>query len=203
MTAGHLIAFEGLDQSGKQTQAEWLVAAFRAEGREVHTLSFPDYHTSIGAEIGQALQGRRAYGADVLQLLYIANRYEYAESIRDWLGAGAIVVADRYAASSLAYGEAQGLDVDWLADVQRHLPPAELTLMLDIAPQTSLERKRAARDRFERDLPLLGRVRDSYRRQAGAPSWHLIDGTQPAAVVRDEVTRVVRARLGLLSPPRS
>ena len=139
----------------------------------------------------------------MLQLLYIANRYEYAPRVREWLASGAIVIADRYAASSVAYGEAQGLDVAWLDDIQRRLPPADLTLMLDIAPETSLERKRAARDRFERDLPLLARVRESYRRQSEALAWHLIDGAQAPALVRDEVSRAVRSRLGLLSPPRS
>ena len=197
-TPGRLIAFEGLDQSGKQTQAEWLTGALQQAGCAVRTVSFPDYTTTIGAEIGQALQGQRAYGPDVLQLLYIANRYEYAARIRGWLSEGAMVVADRYAASSLAYGEALGLDVPWLTDTQRRLPPADLTLVLDIAPETSLERKRAARDRFERDLPLLARVRESYRRQAQAPDWRLIDGTQTPEAVRAEVTAAVRARLGLL-----
>lgn len=195
--AGRLIAFEGLDQSGKQTQAESLVAALAAAGHAVRTVSFPDYTTSIGAEIGQALQGHRAYGPDVLQLLYIANRYEHAPAIRQWISEGAIVVADRYAASSLAYGEAQGLDLAWLTDTQRRLPPADLTFLLDIAPETSLERKRAARDRFERDLPLLSRVRDSYRRQAAAPGWHFVDGTRPPEAVRADILSAVRARLGL------
>ncbi len=198
MTPGCLMAFEGLDQSGKQTQAEWLAQALQQAGFAVRTVSFPDYGTTIGAEIGQALQGQRSYGADVLQLLYIANRYEYAPRIRGWLAEGAMVVADRYAASSLAYGEALGLDVSWLADAQRLLPPADLTIVLDIAPETSLERKRAARDRFERDLPLLARVRDSYRRQAQAPDWHLIDGARAPEAVRNEVATAVRARLGLL-----
>ena len=107
---GRLIAFEGLDQSGKQTQAEWLAEALRAAGHRVQTLSFPDYATTIGAEIGAALHGQRTYRPDVLQLLYIANRYEHAPAIRSWLAEGTMVVADRYAASSLAYGEAQGLD---------------------------------------------------------------------------------------------
>ena len=198
MTPGRLIAFEGLDQSGKQTQAEWLAAALEQAGYAVRIVSFPDYATTIGAEIGQALQGQRPYGADVLQLLYIANRYEYAARIRAWLAEGAMVVADRYAASSLAYGDAFGLDVAWLTDTQRLLPPADLTLVLDIAPETSLERKRAARDRFERDLPLLARVRDSYRRQAQGPDWHLIDGARAPEAVRHEVAAAVRARLGLL-----
>jgi dTMP kinase len=203
MAAGRIIAFEGLDQSGKQTQAAWLADALRAEGHGVQTLSFPDYATAIGVEIGEALQGRRPYGADVLQLLYIANRYEHAPRLREWLARGDMVVADRYAASSLAYGEAQGLDLGWLTDTQRLLPAADLTLMLDIAPETSLERKRAARDRFERDLPLLARVRESYRRQARSESWQLIDGTRAPEAVRQDVTLAVRSRLGLLSTPRS
>jgi dTMP kinase len=194
---GRLIAFEGLDQSGKQTQAESLAASLRAAGHTVQMISFPDYDTTIGAEIGAALQGQRAYGPDVLQLLYIANRFEFAPRIRAWLSAGQMVVADRYAASSLAYGEAQGLDVAWLADVQRLLPVADLTLVLDIAPETSLQRKRAARDKFERDLPLLSRVRASYQRQAAAPSWCLIDGAQPADAVQAAVSAAVRSRLAL------
>jgi dTMP kinase len=198
MAQGRLIAFEGLDQSGKQTQAEWLLAALQRAGHTVQTVSFPDYATSIGIEIGQALQGQRTYGPDVLQLLYIANRYEHAPMVRDWLSAGAIVVADRYAASSLAYGDAQGLDLAWLTDVQRHLPPADLTFLLDITPETSLGRKRAARDKFERDLPLLSRVRESYRRQAQAADWHLIDGTRTPEAVHDDVVNAVRARLALL-----
>ena len=101
-----------------------------------------------------------------------------------------MVVADRYAASSLAYGEAQGLDVAWLVEAQRLLPPADLTLVLDIAPETSLARKRAARDRFERDLPLLARVRDSYRRQAGGA------GVAPRSTARSRPTRC-----GARSPP--
>jgi dTMP kinase len=194
---GRLIAFEGLDQSGKQTQAAWLADALRAAGHRVQTLAFPDYATSLGAEIGAALHGQRSYGPDVLQLVYIANRYEHAPAIRAWLAEGQMVIADRYAASSLAYGEAQGLDLAWLTAAQRRLPPADLTLLLDIAPETSLARKHASRDKFEQDLPLLARVRESYRRQAAAPDWQLVDGTQPADAVRAAVTAAVRARLAL------
>ena len=74
--AGHIIAFEGLDQSGKQTQAERLRDRLKAEGHKSRLVAFPDYATSIGEEIARALQGEREYGPDVMQLLYIANRYE-------------------------------------------------------------------------------------------------------------------------------
>jgi dTMP kinase len=192
---GHVLAFEGLDQSGKQTQAERLSATLRAEGRSVQFLSFPEYSTAIGAEIGKALQGERDYAPDALQLLYIANRYEFRPRMREWLASGAVVICDRYLASSVAYGEAQGLDPAWLLEVQRLLPPPSLTLVLDIPPEVSLVRKHAARDRFERDLPLLSRVRGSYLRQAEAPGWVLIDGQQDKDEVTAAVTFAVRSRL--------
>jgi dTMP kinase len=192
---GHVIAFEGLDQSGKQTQSERLAATLAAEGRRVEFLSFPEYPTAIGAEIGKALHGEREYDPATLQLLYIANRYEFRPRMLDWLAAGAIVICDRYLASSVAYGEAQGLDPEWLRDVQRFLPAPALTIVLDITPEASLGRKGAGRDKFERDLPLLSRVRASYRRQAAAPDWLLLDGQQEVAAIAGLVIDAVRARL--------
>src|SRR5260221_4703114 len=168
MPAGALIAFEGLDQSGKQTQAELLRDSCKQQGRKGRLVSFPDYGTSIGEEIARALQGEREYGPDVMQLLYVANRYERKPDLQRWLDGGLILVCDRYMASSIAYGEAFGLDAAWLAEMQKYLPPAALTIMLDIAPETAAKRKSADRDRYERDLALLGRVRNSYRRQAAA-----------------------------------
>jgi dTMP kinase len=193
-----LIAFEGLDQSGKQTQAERLVAALGARGREVHFLSFPDYGTTIGCEIGRALQGERDYTAEVMQLLYVANRYEFRPAIERWIAAGADVICDRYLASSVAYGEAQGLDADWLMTIQKHLPQPSLTLLLDIPPEASLQRKERARDRYERDLALLGRVRASYLRQAAQPNWRRIDGAGDKDRVTTAVFSEVESRLGLL-----
>jgi thymidylate kinase len=61
----------------------------------------------------------------------------------------------------------------------------------------SLQRKHAARDKFERDLPLLSRVRASYRRQAAAPDWVLIDGQQDKDAVSAAVMTAVRSRLAL------
>src|SRR5215470_19938295 len=130
---GVIIAFEGLDQSGKQTQAEMLRDRLRQDGHKSRLVSFPDYATSIGEEIARALAGEREYGADVMQLLYVANRYERKEDLQRWLDGGLILVSDRYMASSVAYGEAFGLDPEWLTDMQKYLPTPALTILLDIA----------------------------------------------------------------------
>jgi len=195
---GLLIAFEGLDQSGKQTQAELLRDRLKQGGRKARLVSFPDYGTSIGEEIARALAGEREYGPDVMQLLYVANRYERKDDLRRWLDGGLILVCDRYTASSVAYGEAFGLDPSWLTDMQKFLPPPALTIMLDIAPDTAAQRKAVDRDRYERDLALLGRVRDSYRRQAAEQGWLVLDGERSKDIVADEVFSAVGSRLGLL-----
>jgi dTMP kinase len=189
-----LIAFEGLDQSGKETQARLLAARLARDGRRVTTVSFPDYATPIGTELYKALHGERMYGPDVIQMLMIANRYEWKPAIVTAIEEGRVVVADRYLASSVAYGEAQGLDPDWLFEAQKYLPPPAITVMIDIAPATAVARKQTNRDRFEQDLAMLERVRVSYRRQSQRPGWAAIDGERPIDVVAADVaTAVARA----------
>ena len=195
---GALIVFEGLDQSGKQTQTDALAASLAAAGLACERLSFPDYATAIGTELHRALHGQRDYAPDVMQLLYVANRYETRARIEGWLAAGRTIVCDRYTASTIAYGEAQGLDSRWLADIQRFLPPADLTILLDIDPTVAVERKAIDRDRYERDLDLLTRVRRSYRSQASSTGWVLIPGDRPKNEVSADVREAVRSRLGLL-----
>jgi dTMP kinase len=192
---GLLIAFEGLDQSGKQTQAELLRDHLKAAGHRVRMLSFPDYGTSIGEEIARALQGERDYGPDVMQLMYVANRYERKDEIQQWIEGGLIVICDRYRASSVAYGEAFGLDPAWLTDMQKYLPAPDITCLLDISPEASARRKTSDRDKYERDLALLSRVRESYLRQAG-DTWVRVDADRDRSAVAADIRAAVEARLG-------
>ena len=195
---GALVAFEGLDQSGKETQARRLQARCETAGRRVEFLAFPCYQTAIAQEIAAALGGQRAYAPDVLQLLFVANRYEYRARIEQAMAEGAVVICDRYAASSIAYGEAFGVDGAWLADAQRFLPRPTVTVLLDIAVERAAQRKRANRDHFERDLALLTRVRASYQRQAAADaSWVVIDASHDIDTVAGAVSAAIDARLGL------
>ena len=196
MTPGLLVAFEGLDQSGKQTQAEALMRHFREAGQPCRLLSFPDYATPIGAEIGRGLHGEREYGADVMQLLYVANRHEKRPEIVSALNDGVAIVCDRYIASSIAYGEAHGLDAAWLDEIQRFLPRPDLCLLLDIAPETAAARKKTGRDRYESDLALLSRVRQSYHRQAAASNhWVVLDADRPREAVQADVVTALGSRL--------
>ena len=190
-----LVAVEGLDQSGKATQAQHLRDRLRASGYKSRVVSFPDYGTFLGEEIARSLQGERDYGPDTMQLLYAANRFERKADVERWHAAGLIVVFDRYVASGVAYGEAQGLDPGWLTTLQVALPQPELTFLLDVAPGTAAARKTVGRDRYERDLALLTRVRESYLRQARQPDWVRIDAEQPPEAVAAEMAAAIEPRL--------
>ena len=182
-----LVAVEGLDQSGKETQAQHLRDRLRASGYRSRVVSFPDYGTFLGEEIARSLQGERDYGPETMQLLYVANRFERKADIDRWHDAGLIVLFDRYVASGIAYGEAQGLDPAWLATLQVSLPQPELTILLDISPETAAARKTIENPRIRADqLQIVERLDVVPRR----------DDTMLRVVVIDQPRREVEhARL--------
>ena len=186
-----LIAFEGIDQSGKATQARGAIDTLGARGRAATLISFPRYETTIGALIGRALDGQLGYDPATMQLLCAANRFETASEIAERIENGEWVVCDRYIASGIAYGEAQGVDPEWLRLVQAALPQPDATILLDIAPRRAAMRKREGRDAFETDMNLLEQVATGYRRQADAGGWTVIDGSADAESVRQKVAHAI------------
>ena len=172
-------------------QAEFLRDRLKQEGHKARLVAFPDYGTSIGEEIARALQGERDFGPDVMQLLYVANRYERKPDLDRWLAGGLILVCDRYKASSVTYGQAQGLDPAWLTEMQKFLPTASMTILLDISPETAVRRKAVDRDRYERDLAMQGRVREHYRRLATEEAWLVLDGERPPDAIAEDVSSAV------------
>src|SRR2546428_718788 len=121
-------------------------------------------------------------------------RYERKGDIVRDKDAGTILICDRYLASSVAYGEAQGLDVAWLIDIQKYLPQPDITFLLDIPPDVSARRKTTDRDRFESDLEMLARVRESYVRQARS-GWVRLDANRDRDAVATDVWAAVRTWL--------
>jgi len=189
---GKLIAVEGIDQAGKQTVCAWLVDQLRQHGIPAEQMGFPDYSTPLGHEIAAFLRGERNYPAEARQLLYAANRWERAGEIGQWLADGRAVVVDRYIASGVAYGAAQGLDMEWMLEVERGLRPADLTILLDITPEVSLARKTTARDAYEARLDLLTGARRSYVSLARSPGWHIVDANADRETVQSRVLSVLQ-----------
>jgi dTMP kinase len=148
------ISFEGLDGSGKTTQAALLAEAARAAGREVVSVREPG-GTAAGERVRTLLLDPEADIAPWAEaLLYAAARAQLViEVIRPALDRGATVIADRYLDSSLAYqGVARGLGVAEVLEVNlaatgRLLP--DRTILLELPPTVAAERRDEVADRIE------------------------------------------------------
>ena len=108
---GTFIAIEGIDGSGKHTQAEWLGRAFAARGIPYVPFSFPRYGSSFGKLIASFLNGEfgrlDAIDAHLSALLYAGDRFEAKPELEAALAAGKTILTDRYVASNLAHQTAR------------------------------------------------------------------------------------------------
>ena len=105
MNRGKLIVLDGTDGSGKATQVAKLKDRLLSEGLFVKSLDFPRYYDNFfGALVGECLRGEHGDWAHtdpkIASVIYAADRFESSQQIREWLGAGNIVILDRYVSSN-------------------------------------------------------------------------------------------------------
>jgi dTMP kinase len=183
---------EGIDKAGKNTQTRLLAENLQNMGKKVNSVSFPDYGTSLGREIGRFLQGEVSYRPEVRQLLYVANRWEREDDIRKWLLEKNYVIADRYMQAGLVYGLANGLRLNWMLSMEEGLPKADLVIILDISPETAVERERAE-DIYEKDLSFQKMIRSTYLELGNRLGWRIVNGNQEPSKVAIDVLRNVKS----------
>lgn len=165
------VTFEGVDGSGKSTQARLLAERLAAEGRDVLAIREPG-GTALGERIRELLLGSGQVADWAEAALFAAARAQLvAEVIRPALERGAAVVCDRYLDSSLAYqGIARGLGLERVLElnltaVDGLLPDRTFLLLLD--PAAAAARRGASTDRIERaGEAFLARVDAGYRELA-------------------------------------
>ena len=143
----------------------------------------PTTRRRSATEIAQALHGERDYAPTSCSCC-TSRTATSSEPRSTLLDEGVVLVCDRYIASSIAYGEAQGLDPAWLREIQRFLPPPDLTILLDIAPETAVQRKASG----PRSLRARSRAAVARARQLPAPGgsrhgWLRLDGERPREAV--------------------
>lgn len=200
-----LIAIEGPDGGGKSAQTALLEEALGAT-----TLHFPVYTTPTGRIIKRILSGHAhmhapGFGYDakadaiVLQSLMLTNRYEALNGIKQDLIDGYDVILDRYMASGLAYGEADGLDRDWLHQIHNDLPRPHIQFLIDIPIAESFKRRPERECAYEADRERLERAAQVYRdlwqrNQSRSPlRYVVIDGMQSPTVITNELLRHIAA----------
>ena len=209
MTAGRFLSFEGIDGSGKSTQARGLAAALRTLGHGVTLTREPG--GSAGAEEIRrlVLEGDPdRWSPETELLLFTAARRDHLEkTIRPALARGEVVITDRFADSSRMYqgiareGSADlGATVDALHALMIGVEP-DLTILIDIAPEVGLSRAQARKgpeQRFEdMGLALQSRMRAGFLALAAAhpARFRVIDGARAPEAVAAEVLAVARTHL--------
>jgi len=211
---GVFIALEGGDGSGKTTIAAWLAEAARESGREV-VLSREPGGTALGEQIRKLLLGQQSGSIrpETEVLLFTAGRAQHVgEVIRPALARGAMVISDRFTASTIAYQcGGRGLPIEPVMATQllatAGLEP-DLTLLLDVPADVAAIRREirpGAPNHLDRERHAFhDRVRAAYRSLAAADPrrWRVIDAARCLTCVQHDVWNAL-ATAGIVARPRA
>jgi dTMP kinase len=210
---GAFIVFEGIDGSGKSTQARLLAARLQDAGVPVHQTAEPT-NGPVGTLIRNGFNRRVDLDDRVIASLFVADRLDHITNAHDgMLGIverGTTVVCDRYHLSSQAY-QASDVGSDWIASsnsISTDLMLPDLTIYLDVSPEVALERLASGRtttDRFEVDERLrAARERYAEAIAAAAEVVVTVDADRATDELADAVWHEVSTRLdlGSLARPR-
>jgi dTMP kinase len=192
---GLFVTFEGIDRSGKTTQADKLRLAL---GDEAVAVREPG-GTEVGERVRDLLKDPALeLSPEAEALLFAAARAELvARVIRPALAEGKVVISDRFLDSSLAYqGFARGLGMEEIEQINRFATAGlvpDLTILLELSPEAAAERS-GQLDRFEDEgRELQERVARAYDELAGSERWRRIDADRPADEIHAEVLAAVEA----------
>ena len=215
MSKGKLIVIEGLDGSGKATQAKLLAQHLASQGLPVREVTFPDYASDSSALIKMYLAGQFGSKPDDVNAYAASSFYavdRYASFLRFWRKdylSGATIVADRYTTSNAVYQMEKTPREDWnkyLAWLQDYeygklqLPRPDLVLFLDMPTEISqrLLSGRYAGDERKKDLhesnvEFLTRCRRTALYAAEAMGWHTVSCSQEGAPRKiEDIQRDIR-----------
>jgi len=191
---GVFIVLEGLDGSGKTTQAKILAAKLKNSHSAVYTAE-PSH-----GRIGMFIRTRILYGetrppTSVEALLFAADRIEHIQNeVKPALNEGCLVVSDRYVYSSLAYQGSTGLSLEWIHAINSYALKPDLALFVDVAPETVLARLKRKKSIMEK-LETQQKVREVYLKYVQAGDLKRIDGEKPKKEVAADVLAAVTAFL--------
>ncbi len=207
MREGLFIALEGTDGSGISTQTARLAAWLRAQGQPVYVTKEPSggpagllLRLALTHRLGDgAAGGFRPLDEPTMALLFATDRMDHlAVEVLPRLERGISVVCDRYVLSSYAF-QSLGVEVEWLRALNARARVPDLTALIDVPAEVSVERMRArgAVERYER-LETLVQVRQNFHRvaallQAEGQRLAVVDGTAPIDAVHKDIVAQVRS----------
>ncbi|MFP3278720.1 MAG: dTMP kinase [Candidatus Micrarchaeota archaeon] len=196
MKSGLFIAFEGLDGAGSTTQA-YLLEQYLKQKNKVLLTKEPTQNI-IGGIIRAVLKGDLKLSSQTLQLLFAADRANHLEKeILPALKKGFIVISDRYLFSSVAYGASAGLDREWLLKINEKFRMPDITIFLDVKPETCIKRISESRFNFElfEQEEKLRKVREEYMALAEKFGFKVINGEGSIKATHKKVLEIIKKYL--------
>lgn len=198
---GLFITFEGIDGSGKSTQAQLLADYLQSEGCTFSLVRDPG-STAVAEEIRRLLKSdvwKAQREAKTELFLHLAARaHLWERKILPLLRRGAIVISDRYSDSTLAYqGLAEWGTVKFLSYLSDFCSPQpNITFLLDVNPETAIERVAGSRDLWDSiGLETMSRIRKMYLDMVARFPGRItvIDGGESVGRIQARIRAVIRA----------
>lgn len=193
MERGLFIAIDAPDKAGKETQVDELAKRFLLAGEDVVTIDFPAYDTPSGQAIRAILDGIHSLSPEdnpyEVQALYAINRYEQQRRIEHALMSGKVVICDRYDYSSITYGTYDGIETQWLYDIQHSLVKPDIYILLDISFEEYQRRcgNYDYLDLRESNSPMIQGVMKLYREFAQENEWLVVNGEGKVEDIAEEI----------------
>lgn len=198
---GLFIVFEGLDGSGASIQASLLDGILSKEGYRVHLTKEPT-NFLIGGLIRGFLTKEWKSSPECLQLLFAADRSQHVnKTIIPHLQAGRIVISDRYAFSSVAYGSLEVEDPKWLEKLNNRFILPDLTFLIKVRPKICALRMKESNYELElfREEQKLNKVWKTYEHLSKKyKNVYLIDGERNEMEIMKEILKIVKKSLGVV-----
>lgn len=195
---GVFICLEGIDGSGKTTQARRLVRTLTERGYDAVYTTEPSGGTYGKIIRRHMLEGKRRVPAVVEAVLFAVDRVDHVENeIKPLLKAGKIVVCDRYVYSSISYQGAFGLAREWIEQINKEAMEPDLAIYVDVPPEIVMDRIKRRKSVME-TLQTQQKVRRAYFRLVEEKRLIMIDGNAPIAEVSDAVEDIVLRFLKVL-----
>jgi len=205
---GKFIVLEGLDGSGKSAQVDLVIKFLQDSGKEVVVTKEPTMDSEAGRKIKQVLRKEIIVEPLELQKLYVQDRREHLQNkVIPALKAGKYVVSSRYAFSTFAYGYSSGLDVKLLVDLNKEFLLPDLTIIVDVDPESCIKRieSRGEPKEFFEELGKLTKVNEIYKKtpqmfpalggSASGGEIVLVDGRKSISEVFENIKKVIEKKI--------
>jgi len=191
-----IIAFEGLDKSGKNTSANHLVNYLKDKGSKVVIMDFHQYESPTGKLIMQYLQGTYDVSKETIELIMAADKQAKQDYFNQLNKEGIdYLILDRYTGSQLVYSKSLGNDEEWIKSLISKMISPDLEIILDVPPEVSMARKgkhnNGENDKYESDFKLLTMVRENYLKYVEeSDNRYVVNGNRPKSEVVEDVVKL-------------